>query len=79
MLPKFKDKNVSMNINLSEELYRQTSNKNKPLLKSLLKDNKIKFRFKPAFEECIYSESSEDHDFEEMIVESDEESLKGLN
>ena len=48
-------------------------------MESLLKDNKIKFRFKPAFEECIYSESSEEHDFDEE--ESEEESLllKGLN
>ena len=30
---------------------------------SLLKNNKIKFRFKPTFEECTYSESSEEYDF----------------
>ena len=50
---------------------------------SLFKNNKIKFRFKPAFKKCIYSESSEEYDFQDYLdeEESEEESLlsKGLN
>ena len=40
----------------------------------LLKNNKIKLRFKPAFKECIYSESSEEYDYIDE-EESEEESL----